>query len=157
MWESNKHRFLDSPISQAGLFDFAHQFSEAFRHILPRRSAAVSTLPPAAAPPSAHRRGRPPAASTSAPARPQQHPSQQRRSRGKTGEGRDRAGPSSRGKVTSSYPRKAVCSECVLNWALHKLLFRMLTQRRIFQCIRPFDWLHTAGRNTHAREQGLHK
>ncbi len=57
MRESDKHRFLDSPISQAGLFgeaveDFAQQFSaaqkqtEAFRHILPRRSAAVSTLPP---------------------------------------------------------------------------------------------------------------
>ncbi len=85
MRESDKHRFLDSPISQAGLFgeaveDFAQQFSaaqkqtEAFRHILPRRSAAVSTPPPAAAPPSAHRRGRPPAASTSAPARPQQQP-----------------------------------------------------------------------------------
>ncbi len=54
MRESDKHRFLDSPISQAGLFgeaveDFAQQFSaaqkqtEAFRHILPRRSAAVST------------------------------------------------------------------------------------------------------------------
>ncbi len=52
MRESDKHRFLDSPISQAGLFgeaveDFAQQFSaaqkqtEAFRHILPRRSAAV--------------------------------------------------------------------------------------------------------------------
>ncbi len=85
MKESDKHRFLDSPISQAGLFgeaveDFAQQFSaaqkqtEAFRHILPRRSAAVSTPPPAAAPPSARRRGRPPAASTSAPARPQQQP-----------------------------------------------------------------------------------
>ncbi len=72
MRESDKHRFLDSPISQAGLFgeaveDFAQQFSaaqkqtEAFRHILPRRSAAVSTPPPAAAPPSARRRGRPPA------------------------------------------------------------------------------------------------
>ncbi len=41
--------------------DFAQQFSaaqkqtEAFHHILPRRSAAVSTLPPAAAPPSARR------------------------------------------------------------------------------------------------------
>ncbi len=77
MREADKHRFLDSPISQAGLFgeaveDFAQQFSaaqkqtEAFRHILPRRSAAVSTPPPAAAPPSARRRGRPPAASTSA-------------------------------------------------------------------------------------------
>ncbi len=72
MREADKHRFLDSPISQAGLFgeaveDFAQQFSaaqkqtEAFRHILPRRSAAVSTPPPAAAPPSARRRGRPPA------------------------------------------------------------------------------------------------
>ncbi len=76
--ESDKHRFLDSPISQAGLFgeaveDFAQQFSaaqkqtEAFHHILLRRSAAVSTPPPAAAPP---------AVSTSAPARPQQQPSQ---------------------------------------------------------------------------------
>ncbi len=85
MRESDKHRFLDSPISQAGLFgevveDFAQQFSaaqkqtEAFRHILPRRSAAVSTPPPAAAPPSARRRGCPRAASTSAPARPQQQP-----------------------------------------------------------------------------------
>ncbi len=85
MREADKHRFLDSPISQAGLFgeaveDFAQQFSaaqkqtEAFRHVLPRRSAAVSTPPPAAAPPSARRRGRPPAASTSAPARPQQQP-----------------------------------------------------------------------------------
>ncbi len=85
--ESDKHRFLDSPISQAGLFgeaveDFAQQFSaaqkqtEAFHHILPRRSAAVSTPPPAAAPPPARRRRRPPAASTSAPARPQQQPSQ---------------------------------------------------------------------------------
>ncbi len=72
---------------QAGLFgeaveDFAHQFSaaqkqmEAFRHILPWRSAAVSTPPPAAAPQSARRRGRPPAASTSAPTRPQLQPSQ---------------------------------------------------------------------------------
>ncbi len=87
MRESDKDRFLDSPISQAGLFgeaveDFAQQFSaaqkqtEAFRHILPRRSAAVSTPPPAAAPPPARRRRRPPAASTSAPARPQQQPSQ---------------------------------------------------------------------------------
>ncbi len=28
----------------------------------------------------------------------------------------------------------------ILNQALHKLPFRMLTQRHIFQCIRPFDW-----------------
>ncbi len=134
MRESDKHRFLDSPISQASLFgeaveDFAQQFSaaqkqtEAFRHILPRRSAAVSTPPPAAAPPSARRRGRPPAASTSTPARPQQQPAlrPQRgagrrrpaqpgcpclacRSRGPTGEGRDRAGPSSRDEVRVLQP-----------------------------------------------------
>ncbi len=64
MRESDKHRFLDSPISQAGLFgeaveDFAQQFSaaqkqtEAFRHILPRRSAAVSS-PTAGCSPSAY-------------------------------------------------------------------------------------------------------
>ncbi len=29
---------------------------------------------------------------------------------------------------------------CVLNQALHNLPFRMLTQKRIFQCICPFDW-----------------
>ncbi len=29
---------------------------------------------------------------------------------------------------------------CILNRALHKLPFRMLTQRCIFQCICPFDW-----------------
>ncbi len=83
--ESDKHRFLDSPISQAGLFGEAveaQQFTtaqkqtEAFHHILPWRSAAVSTPPPAAAPPPARRRRRPPAASTSAPDRPQQQPSQ---------------------------------------------------------------------------------
>ncbi len=28
----------------------------------------------------------------------------------------------------------------ILNRALHKLPFRMLTQRRIFQCVRPFNW-----------------
>ncbi len=28
----------------------------------------------------------------------------------------------------------------VLNRALHKLPFRMLMQKRIFQCVRPFDW-----------------
>ncbi len=28
----------------------------------------------------------------------------------------------------------------LLNWGLHKLPFRMLTQRRIFRCIHPFDW-----------------
>ncbi len=86
MSESDKHRFLDSPISQAGLFgdaveSFAQQFSvaqkrtEAVGHILPWRPAAVITLPPVAAPLPARRRGRPPAAPTFAPARPQQQPS----------------------------------------------------------------------------------
>ncbi|XP_016427502.1 translation initiation factor IF-2-like [Sinocyclocheilus rhinocerous] len=87
MREADKHRFLDSPISQAGLFGeavegSAQQFSaaqkqtEASQYILPRRSAAVATPPPAAAPLSARRRERPPVASISAPARPQQQPSQ---------------------------------------------------------------------------------
>ncbi len=74
MSESDKHRFLDSPISQAGLSgdaleSFAQQFSVAQKRteavgILPRRPAAVITPPPVAAPPPARRRGRPPAAPT---------------------------------------------------------------------------------------------
>ncbi len=87
MRESDKHRFLDSPISQAGLFgeameDFAQQFfaaqkqTEAFRHPAPAVRCCLKAPPPAAAPPPARRRRRPPAASTSAPARPQQQPSQ---------------------------------------------------------------------------------
>ncbi len=85
MRDADKHRFLDSLISQAGLFGeavegFAQQFSAAQKQtvafLLPRQSPAVSTPPPAAAPPSARRRGRPSAASTSGPARPQQQPSQ---------------------------------------------------------------------------------
>ncbi len=98
MREADKHRFLDSLISQAGLFgeaveDFAQQFSAArsrrrrFVTSCPRQSAAVSTLPLAAAPPSAHRQECPPAASTSAPARPQQQPSQ----RPQRGAGRKKA------------------------------------------------------------------
>ncbi len=86
MSESDKHRFLDSPISQAGLFSdavesFAQQFSviqkrtEAVGHILLQRPAAVITLPPVAAPPPTRRQGRPPAAPTFAPVRPQQQPS----------------------------------------------------------------------------------
>ncbi|KAI2646090.1 Sentrin-specific protease 2 [Labeo rohita] len=70
MSDADKVRFLDAPISQAGLFgdtvkDFAQQFSavqkqtEAIKHILPRRE---STKPSGARPPSARRRGRPPAA-----------------------------------------------------------------------------------------------
>ncbi len=59
--DMREYHFLDSHISQAGLFgeaeeSFAQQFStaqkqmEAFHHILPWRSAAVSTPPPAAIP-----------------------------------------------------------------------------------------------------------
>ncbi len=265
MRESDKHRFLDSPISQASLFgeaveDFAQQFSaaqkqtEAFRHILPRWSAAVSTPPPAAAPPSASRRGRPPAASTSAPARPQQQPALRpqrgagrrrpaqpasapakpvkRQGRRRPWDGRpgafgscssgdgDHTTPSPGGGLggesfvsflfcSATDPRvgyaiqfarrppkfrgirftsvlskdapvlraevavllakdaiepvppaemksgfyspyfivpkkdgglRPILDLRVLNRALHKLPFRMLTQRRIFQCVRPFDW-----------------
>ncbi len=86
MGESDKHCFLDSPISQAGLFgdaveSFAQQFSvaqkrtEAVGHILPWWPAAVITPPPVAAPPPAHRRRRPPAAPPFAPAWPQQQAS----------------------------------------------------------------------------------
>ncbi|KAL1277199.1 hypothetical protein QQF64_023872 [Cirrhinus molitorella] len=75
MADVDKARFLDAPVSQAGLFgdtveDFAQQFSavqkqsEAISHILPRRSA---TKPPGARPQAARRRGRPPAAAASAP------------------------------------------------------------------------------------------
>ncbi len=34
---------------------------------------------------------------------------------------------------------------CILNRALHKLPFWMLTQKRNFQCIRPFDWCTAIG------------
>ncbi len=65
------------------------------------------------------------------------------RSRGPTGEGRDRAGPSSRDEVRVLQPllhrtqeRRWILDLRVLNRALHKLPFRMLTQRRIFQSLR---------------------
>ncbi|KAL1247005.1 hypothetical protein QQF64_034491 [Cirrhinus molitorella] len=75
MADVDKARFLDAPVSQAGLFgdtveDFAQQFSavqkqsEAISHILPRRSA---TKPSGARPQAARRRGRPPAAAAPAP------------------------------------------------------------------------------------------
>ncbi|KAI2642399.1 ORF V: Enzymatic polyprotein [Labeo rohita] len=68
MADADKVRFLDAPISQAGLFNDTKK-TEAIKHILPRRE---STKPPAAKPVSARRRGRPPAASTSAPPLPPQ-------------------------------------------------------------------------------------
>ncbi len=77
MKDADKARFLDAPISQAGLFGdtvegFAQQFSavqqqtEAIQHILPRRDAP-STAAPGAKPQSARRRGCPPASSRAAP------------------------------------------------------------------------------------------
>ncbi len=88
MRDTDKVRFLNSPVSQTGLFgdaveNFAQQFSavqkqsEAISHILPRRSAVASTLPPAAPQP-ACRRGRPPATAP-APAPQQQPPPKRRR------------------------------------------------------------------------------
>ncbi len=75
MKDVDKVRFLDAPISQAGLFGdtvegFAQQFSavqqqtEAIQHIL---LDAPSTAAPVARPQSARRRGRPPASSSAAP------------------------------------------------------------------------------------------
>ncbi|KAI2652534.1 hypothetical protein H4Q32_005770 [Labeo rohita] len=70
MRDAEKVRFLDAPISQAGLFgetveEFAQQFStvkqqtEAIKHILPRR-AASGPAQPTQQPTPAPRRGRPP-------------------------------------------------------------------------------------------------
>ncbi len=84
--ESDKHCFLDSPISKAGLFGDAveslaqfsatQKWTEVIRQqSLPRRPTAVATLPPAAALPPARGRGRHPAAYNSDQARPQQQPS----------------------------------------------------------------------------------
>jgi hypothetical protein len=80
MKDVDKARFLDAPISQAGLFGdtvegFAQQFSavqkqtEAIQHILPRRDAPSATAVPRAKPQPARRRGRPPASSRAAPPR----------------------------------------------------------------------------------------
>ncbi len=77
MKDADKARFLDAPISQAGLFGdtvdcFAQQFSavqqqtEAIQHILPWRDAP-STAAPGARPQSARRRGRPPVSARAAP------------------------------------------------------------------------------------------
>ncbi len=72
------------------------------------------------------------------------------RSRGPAGEGRDRAGPSSRDEIRVLQPR--VHRTQARWWVTTKLgpahsepgpsqlLFRMLMQRRIFQCTRPFDY-----------------
>ncbi len=66
------------------------------------------------------------------------------------GKGCDRAGPSSRYEVWVLQPLLHCAQENgglppildlrFLNRALHKPPFRMLTQKRIFECIRPQDW-----------------
>ncbi len=84
MKDADKARFLDAPISQAGLFSdtvegFAQQFSavqqqtEAIQHILPRRDAP-STAAPGTRPQSARRCGCPPASSRAAPPRTESTP-----------------------------------------------------------------------------------
>ncbi|KAI2657489.1 Transposon Ty3-G Gag-Pol polyprotein [Labeo rohita] len=96
MRDAEKVRFLDAPISQAGLFgetveEFAQQFStvkkqtEAIKHILPRRAASASPAPPKQQPPPAPRRGRPPtrAAQAPQPAGPAARPVQRSSSRRK--------------------------------------------------------------------------
>ncbi len=70
--------------------------------------------------------------------------------RSPAGEGCDRTGPSSRYEVGVLQPLLHCAQEkrwvttdlgsASLNRALHKLPFRMLTQKRIFGCVRPLDW-----------------
>ncbi len=89
MKDVDKARFLDAPISEAGLFGdtvkgFAQQFSavqqqtEAIQHILPRRDAP-STAASGARPQSAHRRGHPPASSRATPPQAESTPRSARR------------------------------------------------------------------------------
>ncbi len=72
------------------------------------------------------------------------------RDRSPAGKGCDRAGPSSRYEVRVLQPLfivpkkggwlRPILDLRVLNRALHKLPFRILTQKRIFGCVRPRDW-----------------
>ncbi len=86
----DKVRFLNTLISQAGLFgdtveDCAHHFSavqkqtEAIQHILPRRDAPSATAPPQGKAQSARRCGRPPVSSRAAPPRDESSPRPARR------------------------------------------------------------------------------
>ncbi|KAI2647677.1 Chitin synthase 3 [Labeo rohita] len=90
MRDAGKVRFLDAPISQAGLFgktmeEFAQQFSavkqqtEAIKHILPRHAVSASPAPPKQKPLPAPRQGRPPTRTAQAlqPAGPAARPTQQ--------------------------------------------------------------------------------
>ncbi|KAL0173928.1 hypothetical protein M9458_029896, partial [Cirrhinus mrigala] len=75
MRDAGKVRFLDAPISQAGLFG---ETTEAIKHIQPRRAASTSPAPPKQQPPPALRRGRPltRAAQAPQPAGPAARPAQ---------------------------------------------------------------------------------
>ncbi len=114
MRKSDKHRFLDSPISQAGLFgdaveDFAQQFSAAQKQTeaIRRAPQAVSLAPEdhqtrlrdSVRPASSQVQGHSVHLSVE-----QGCPCLACRSRGPTGEGRDRAGPSSRDEVRVLQP-----------------------------------------------------
>ncbi len=111
MKDVDKARFLDAPISQAGLFGntvegFAQQFSavqqqtEAIQHILPRRDAP-STTAPGARPQSARRRGRPPVSSRAAPPQAESTPRPARRaSRRRAAPPASQPGPKSSRKST---------------------------------------------------------
>ncbi len=139
MKDVDKARFLDAPISQGGLFGdtvegFAQQFSavqqqtEAIQHILPRRDAP-STAALGARPQSARRRGRPPASSRAAPPQAEStHRPVRRASRRRAAPPASQPGPKSSRNLR------------VLNRALHKLPFKMLTHRRMIKCIQPQDW-----------------
>ncbi len=111
MKDADKARFLDAPVSQAGLFGdtvecFAQQFSavqqqtEAIQHILPRRDAP-STAAPGARPQSARRRGRPPASSRAAPPQAEStHRPARRASRRRAAPPASQPGPKSSRKST---------------------------------------------------------
>ncbi len=114
MKDVDKARFLDAPISQAGLFGdtvegFAQQFSavqkqtEAIQHILPWRDAPAATAAPRTRPPSARRRGRPPASSRAAPPHAEAAARPARRaSRRSATSPASHPGPKSSGQIKSS-------------------------------------------------------
>ncbi len=135
MKDVDKARFLDAPISQAGMFGdtvecFAQQFSavqqqtEAIQHILPRSDALTT----AARPQSARRRGCPPASSRAAPPQAESTPRPARRA------SRRRAAPPrvpARPQVVQDVDEAALTRA---TWRCWTLLFlrRRREQRRSF-------------------------
>ncbi|KAI2661120.1 ORF V: Enzymatic polyprotein [Labeo rohita] len=128
MRDAEKVRFLDAPISQAGLFgetveEFALQFStvkkqtEAIKHILPRRVASSSPAPSRQQPP---------------PRTPiETVPSAEMR----------------KGFYSPYFivPKKGgglrpILDLRILNRTLHKRPFKMLTLKHLFTCVRAQDW-----------------